>query len=166
MQTTRTPDDRFALVALLSSVVAQASRAMTEHYITAEVTLDPEALGISADATGNEILRADFDGLTTQVMRDAFPEASGRTERRALGNLISDIDQQAAVMGVGGDPAFGVAQQDQVAIAAKFIADIGDDAVFRRHHPGAARRRDVDAVIAPPVAQGAKLGDDFASDRP
>jgi phosphate transport system permease protein len=79
----------FALVALLSSVVAQASRAMTEHYITAEVTLDPEALGISADATGNEILRADFDGLTTQVMRDAFPEASGRTERRALGNLIS-----------------------------------------------------------------------------
>lgn len=79
----------FALVALLSSVVMQASKALTEHYITAEVTLDPQLLGISEGATGNEILRADFDGLTTQVMRDAFPSATGRTERRALGNLIS-----------------------------------------------------------------------------
>ncbi|WP_417525710.1 phosphate ABC transporter permease PstA [Marinovum sp.] len=79
----------FALVALLSSVVMQASKALTEHYITAEVTLDPEVLGIAPDATGNELLRADFDGLTTQMLREAFPEASGRTVRRALGNLVS-----------------------------------------------------------------------------
>ena len=74
---------------------------------------------------------------------------------------IAALDQHHLVMGVGGDPALGVADQDEVSVAAKFIADIGDDAVFRRHHPGTARRRDIDAVIAPPAAQGPELGDDF-----
>ncbi len=78
-----------ALVSLLWSVVFKASYAMTEHYIVADVTLDAETLEIDEDTAADQIVRGDYDAVTTEMLRDLFPMASGRTERRALKDLVS-----------------------------------------------------------------------------
>jgi phosphate transport system permease protein len=78
-----------ALIALLGSVFTQASQALTEHYVTAEVTLDPETLELEGEQTPGEISRGAFDALTEQVMEGLFPLASGRTEERQLGDILS-----------------------------------------------------------------------------
>jgi phosphate transport system permease protein len=78
-----------ALIALLGSVFTQASQALTEHYVTAEVTLDPETLELEGEQTPEEISRGAFDALTEGVMEGLFPLASGRTEERQLGDILS-----------------------------------------------------------------------------
>lgn len=78
-----------ALVALLSSVFTKAGGALTETYLTMPVTL--EASEIDPDGTGDPkiIRRADFSGLTKDVLKAQFPNAKGRTTRRQLYDLTS-----------------------------------------------------------------------------
>lgn len=80
----------FALFSLLNSVVRTAGGALTEAYVTMDIFLDTEALGVTADNTYEEILRADFTALKTDMIRARFPEATGRTERRELNEVISE----------------------------------------------------------------------------
>lgn len=78
-----------ALVALLGSVVTKAGGALTETYLTMPVTLD--AGEIDPDGTGDPklIRRADFTGLTKDMLKAQFPDAKGRTTRRQLYDLTS-----------------------------------------------------------------------------
>ena len=78
-----------ALVALLSSVFVQTASVLTESYVTLEVELSPEELGIAADADAKTILRSDFNGLTKATLRAAFPEITGRKEKRELYDVVS-----------------------------------------------------------------------------
>lgn len=79
-----------ALVALLWSVVGKASGALTEHYVTLPVTIDAEELDLKdADPTPSQILRGDFNGLTKATLRDRFPSVTGRSEKRALYDVLS-----------------------------------------------------------------------------
>ena len=79
----------FALVALLGSVVINASKALTETYVTSEVTIDPEVIGVTADAPPEEIGRAEFGNLVDEMIEAKFPMASGRSAKRELDELIS-----------------------------------------------------------------------------
>jgi len=78
-----------SLIALMGSVVLSASEALRETYVTLPVELSAEV--IDPDGTGdpNIIRRADFNGLTRDALRTRFPNATGRTERRALNELLS-----------------------------------------------------------------------------
>jgi len=78
-----------ALVALLGSVVTQASKAVTEHYVVSEITIDPEVIGVTAETPPDEIARAQFGDLTEAMMEAQFPRATGRTAGRELGEIIS-----------------------------------------------------------------------------
>ncbi len=78
-----------ALFTLLYSVLNQAAMAVSESYITMPVTLAPDELDLPADAGPDEILRGDFNGLTKQTLRDAFPAITGRTAKRELYDLVS-----------------------------------------------------------------------------
>ena len=78
-----------ALAALMWSVVGKAAGALTETYITMPITI--EASEIDPDGTGNPkvIRRADFSGLTKDMLKQKFPNATGRKEKRQLYDLIS-----------------------------------------------------------------------------
>ncbi len=78
-----------ALVALLGSVIYQASGAVTESYVTLRVELAAE--DIDPDGTGDpkKILRADFGGLTKATLREAFPAVTSRSAKRELYDVVS-----------------------------------------------------------------------------
>jgi len=78
-----------ALVALLSSVLGKATGALTQTYLTFPITID--AAEIDPDGTGDPkiIRRADFSGLTKDMLKAEFPSAKGRTVRRELYDLTS-----------------------------------------------------------------------------
>jgi phosphate transport system permease protein len=67
-----------ALVTLLSTVLGKAVGALTEHYLLIETALpadeiDPENIG-----------KANYDGLRKDALKAAFPNVTGRKDRRAL----------------------------------------------------------------------------------
>ncbi|MGB0496882.1 MAG: phosphate ABC transporter permease PstA [Rubricella sp.] len=78
-----------ALVTLLYSVVWNARLALTETYLTVEVTI-PQEVDPSNSGDPDVIGRADFNGIVRDTFRDYFPYVTGRTERRQLADLYSN----------------------------------------------------------------------------
>lgn len=78
-----------ALVSLLGSVLTKATGALTETYIVLETPLDGEALALTPDAEADQIRKADFADVAEEALGARFPEASGRSQRKALRALIS-----------------------------------------------------------------------------
>ena len=78
------------LVILLWSVVGRATQAATERYASLPVVIAAEA--VDPEGTGDPAVigRADFGGLVKAALREAYPEVSGRTAKRALYGLVSD----------------------------------------------------------------------------
>lgn len=72
-----------ALLTLLSTVVGGAVAALTESYVSIDVTLSPEEIDASEPG------RADYGGLVKDGLKAAFPSATGRSERRELYDLVS-----------------------------------------------------------------------------
>jgi len=72
-----------ALVTLLWSIVGKATGALTEHYITLPV--DMAAAEIGAD----DIARADYGGLTKDILKETFPTVTDRKARRQLYDIVS-----------------------------------------------------------------------------
>ena len=72
-----------ALVALLSSIVGKATSALTEHYITLPVDLASDKID------PNDIKRADFGGLTKDVLKASFPNVKDRKAKKQLYDLVS-----------------------------------------------------------------------------
>ncbi len=79
----------FALVSLLGSTIFKASEALTETHVSLEIELSPEALELGPNPTPTEIARADYNALMLDSLRERFPNATGRTERRELSALLS-----------------------------------------------------------------------------
>ncbi|MEP5762681.1 MAG: phosphate ABC transporter permease PstA [Litoreibacter sp.] len=78
-----------ALIALLWSVVGKASGALTETYLVMPVTIDAEVVDPEGTRDPKTIRRADFSGLTKDLLKERFPDASGRKTRRQLYDLTS-----------------------------------------------------------------------------
>ena len=53
--------------------------------------------------------------------------AADARDRLAARDHLPAPNQKVLIVGVGGDPAAGVLDQDQVAEAAQFVAEVGDD---------------------------------------
>jgi phosphate transport system permease protein len=77
------------LFILLADIVAKGMPAFTQNYIRLGVTYDPQQLGVSATPTDEELMRANFGGLVKASLRDAFPDVSGRKDKRMLYRLVS-----------------------------------------------------------------------------
>ena len=78
-----------ALVVLLSSVVTTASGALRETYVTLPVNIDADVVDPEALRDPALIRRADFNALTRDALRARFPNATSRSDRRALNELLS-----------------------------------------------------------------------------
>lgn len=77
------------LIVLLVSIISKGLPAFTQTFMNITVELDRQVLGLGENPTVGEIKGANFGGLIKQTMRDRFPEASSRREKKALYQLIS-----------------------------------------------------------------------------
>ena len=78
-----------ALVSLLWSVIGTASGALTETYLKLPITLEHSEIDPDGINDPKIIRRADFSGLTKDMLREQFPAKLSRKERRDLYDLIS-----------------------------------------------------------------------------
>ena len=74
---------------LFIDIVTKGWTAFTQTHIQLEVTYDPEVLGITDADDPQALSRADYAGVVKQAMGEAFPDVSGRREKRALFGTIS-----------------------------------------------------------------------------
>src|SRR5439155_585500 len=79
---------------------------------------------------------------------------------------VALADEHLIAMRVSRDPAIRVLDQHEIAVAAQFVADIGDDAALDGFDRGAARGRDIDPVIVRPVSRDAVARQHMAVHRP
>ena len=84
----------------------------------------------------------------------------------AAAHRVAALHHDVAVVGVGRDPAVGVADEDEVAVAGEFVAGVDHGAGLGGLDRRAFRHREVDAVVALAVRLGAEAGDDAAAHRP
>ncbi len=129
-----------ALLTLMSTVVTQAGRALTEAYITLEVPLDPAE--IDPEGTGNPrtIGRFNYDGLVKDLLKAEFPNATGRTTRRELYDIVSSGAKFELRERVMADPAL-LGQTITIQLLASDVTDLylkGDFGRLRaQDHKGA-----------------------------
>ncbi len=74
------------VTALFSSIAVKGYTAFAQTHILLDVTLDPALLGAE---TGYDLQAANFDAIVVRSLRNAFPSASSRAERRELSRLVS-----------------------------------------------------------------------------
>ena len=77
------------LVLLLTSIISKGLPAFTQTFVKLDVELSAEMLGVGEDPSMQELRAADYGGAIKQTMRDLFPEASSRGEKKDLYELIS-----------------------------------------------------------------------------
>jgi len=77
------------LFILLSDVFIKGTPAFTQHYINVPINFDPELLGISPEATPDEIAGADYLAVIKSSLRTLFPDVSSAQEKKQLYRLIS-----------------------------------------------------------------------------
>ena len=78
-----------ALAVLLWSILGAGWSAFSRTVISLEVKFDPEILGVSSDADRSSLEEADYYTLVRRSIYQAFPEVSGRSEKKQLNKLFS-----------------------------------------------------------------------------
>jgi phosphate transport system permease protein len=68
---------------LFASIISKGYSAIFQTHIQLEVFFDPDRL------SKEELTRADYPGLVKAALREMFPEASGRRDKRQLYKLVS-----------------------------------------------------------------------------
>ena len=69
-----------------ASLVKQGSSAFSQTFIKLEVELTEEIVAPGGEL---DLIYADFDGIIRNALRDVFPDAQGRSQRRELYRLVS-----------------------------------------------------------------------------
>jgi phosphate transport system permease protein len=77
------------LFVLLADIVSKGYPAFTQHYLKITIELDAQQLGVGPGAPPEDIYAADYSAAIKSSLRGMFPEASGRTQKRALYRLVS-----------------------------------------------------------------------------
>lgn len=79
-----------ALAALLWSVVGQAGGALRESYITLPVHIAAQDIDPKGTRDPKLILRANFSGLTKDLLKQTFPTVTARKSKRQLYDIVSN----------------------------------------------------------------------------
>ncbi len=69
-----------------ASLIAKGSSAFKQNFVQLDIRLDAEVIAPGGQL---DLQYADFDGLVRNGLRALFPEVSGRSDRRALYQLVS-----------------------------------------------------------------------------
>ncbi len=112
-----------ALVALLSSVVGKAAGALTETYLTLPIEITQSEIDPDNTADPKIIRRADFSGLTKDMLKAQFPNAKSRKEKRQLYDLTSSGAPFELAQKVSEDPSL-VGQTIEYQFLASDVTDL------------------------------------------
>jgi phosphate transport system permease protein len=82
------------LIVLLTDIISKGLPAFQQSYVKLSVTLDTNALGVTANSTPDELYSANYSTVIRNALKEKFPGAEGRQERRALSNNV--ISKSAA----------------------------------------------------------------------
>jgi len=78
------------LLILLADIISKGLPAFQQSYVQIDVTIDSKTLGgITEDSTEDELFSARYSKLIKNALKEKFPDAKGRKQRRALNNLVS-----------------------------------------------------------------------------
>lgn len=77
------------LFVLLSDIFIKGTPAFTQQYINLPVHFDAELLGISANATPEEIAGADYAAVIKNSLRTTFPDVTSPQDKKQLYRLVS-----------------------------------------------------------------------------
>lgn len=78
-----------ALAVLFIEIFGSGINGFRQTHIRLAVDFDPEVLEISDVEDKRQIQNAYFDGIVREALRQRFPDASGRTEKRELYSMVS-----------------------------------------------------------------------------
>jgi phosphate transport system permease protein len=77
------------LIVLLTDIISKGLPAFEQSYIKISVTLDTDALGVTANSTPDELYSANYSTVIKNALKEKFPGVTGRKEKRELNNLVS-----------------------------------------------------------------------------
>jgi phosphate transport system permease protein len=77
------------LATLLGSIVSKGYTAFVQTHIALDIYLDPEVIDPKGERDPQTLARANYAKLVKDTLYERFPEAEGRTEKRALTSLVS-----------------------------------------------------------------------------
>ncbi len=77
------------LVILLGSILVKGLPAFTETQMLIDVTLDAKTLGVEEGASEQELRSANYNALIKKSLREMFPEATKRKQKKELYKLVS-----------------------------------------------------------------------------
>lgn len=77
------------LLVLLVNIISTGYPAFQQSYVKLDVKIDPAVLGVSKDATRDELFKANYARLIKKTLNDMFPGVKGRKQKRALKQLVS-----------------------------------------------------------------------------
>src|SRR3984893_7440102 len=123
-------------------LVARPSRAMTV------VNVDAASEGSGPVKELKRVNRGgSFADLEVELWRRHFARLPRFGNHLAALDGIAALHQQLTRMGICGDVAVGMPNQDEIAVTFQFVSGIGDDAVLGGLHRRALRHRQVDAIV-------------------
>ena len=130
------------LAAPLISIVSKGLPAFSQTFVQIDVPLDAETLDVDpaelaavrdGQADADSLRRANWNGAVKAALYERFPEAEGRSERRALTRLVSTGAEFELARRVAADPSLlgerltlWVAADDELGALVKRGADLTD----------------------------------------
>jgi phosphate transport system permease protein len=107
---------------LLCTVIVNSIPAFTQTVLALEVDFDPETIDPKGTEDPTLLARADYGGLLKAALRETFPEAASRKEKRLLYSLLSNGAQYELAKDVAADPAM-IGTRQKVWLAASDRAE-------------------------------------------
>ena len=77
------------LLVLMADIVTKGIPAFTQNYIQLDIHFDPNVLELSPGSDPDLIRRADFSRVLKASLREQFPDASSRKDKRMLYRIVS-----------------------------------------------------------------------------
>jgi len=129
----------FFLAFLLADIVGRGYTAFFQTYIELDVYFDPKVITPDGALDEETLRRANYNTLIKESLQFLFPGATGRSDRRALGALVSDsapFELQKMVMA---DPTL-IGKTTRVNLLASDDADMLMKGKIARDVPESERR--------------------------
>lgn len=77
------------LVVLFATIIDKGLSAFQQTHVQLTLRYDAETLGVSGEATAEQLRAADYEAIIKRALRERFPEVTDRRGKRALNRLIS-----------------------------------------------------------------------------
>lgn len=111
---------------LFTDIITKGIGAFSQTYIYLDVNFDGDDLGLSTESTESEIKQASFGSFYKKLLREKFPEVTGRRDKRAMYSIVSsDTPLQLRDMVIANPEIINTTQR------VKLIADDDVDVYFK-----------------------------------